>query len=319
MYKRIVITGGSGFLGGAVADVLRRREVQTVSLSRRDGVDLRDSSAVARFLSDARPECVIHCAAHVGGIGYVRDHAVEVFNDNLRMALGLTEGLAAARVHRLVNILPNCTYPGTKEVFREQEWWDGALHDSVLMYGLPRKVLWGLCWTHARHGPLRAAHLVLPNLYGPGDHFDAVRSHALGALIARIVEADRRGQDTVEIWGSGRPIREWLYVDDAARAIGDFVACASAGESVLAADNPLFNVGIGEGISIKALAEAIRSAVGWKGAFVFDRTRPDGAIKKVLDGRRFLDLTGWSPAVTLEAGIERTVEWYVRQKVGSGA
>jgi len=315
MFKRIVITGGNGFLGQTVTDMFRRREVETVSLSRREGVDLRDPAAVTHFLKDSKPDCVIHCAAHVGGIGYVREHAVEVFNDNLRMAMGLTEGLANAGVERLVTVMPNCTYPGTKQVFREDEWWDGPLHESVLMYGLPRKVLWGLCWTYAQKGHLKAAHLVLPNLYGPGDHFDALRSHALGALIARIVNAHRQGADTVEIWGTGRPIREWMFVEDAARAICDFTACASTSDDTLASDNPLFNVGIGEGISIKALAEEIRTAVGWKGALVFDRTRPDGATKKVLDGTRFSELTGWRPAVTLEAGIERTVEWYARNMV----
>lgn len=313
--RRIVITGGTGFVGGRVLQACVGAGWEAVSCSRKEGVDLRDGASFGRWLADVGPELVVHCAAHVGGIGYVAEHGVEVFEDNLAIAVGLVQGMRSAGVKRLVSIMPNCTYPGDKSVYREDEWWDGPLHDSVLMYGMPRKVLWGLCKTYGDACGLQSAHLIFPNQYGPGDHFDPLRSHALGALVAKIVAAKETNQSEVEIWGTGRPVREWLYVDDAAAAVVRFLALAVS-EPAAWSDHSVFNVGRGEGVSIAVLTEMIADEVGWRGRLVFDDARPDGALKKVLDGRRFTELCGWEPQVALKEGIQKTVASYLARQQG---
>lgn len=306
--RHVVVTGGTGFLGREVVHALRARGLTVTSCSRGEGVDLRDEDRFAEWLVESQADCVVHCAAHVGGLGYVGTHAVDVFHDNVAIANGLMRGLRQAGIGKLITVMPNCTYPGAKDLYREHEWWDGPIHDSVLMYGLPRKMLWGLCKTYGDVTGLRSAHLVLPNLYGPGDHFDPLRSHALGALIRKIVDAKCDGLDEVELWGSGRPVREWLYVTDAADAVSRFLDVTE--QKAPGDDHPIYNVGIGKGVSIANLAEAIRRAVGWTGNFSFDTSRPDGAAQKLLHGARFRELTGWQPSVSLQRGIEETVAWY---------
>jgi len=313
--RHMVVTGGTGFLGRQVVAALRASGLTVTSCSRAEGVDLRDEAAAGRWFQETRPDCVVHCAAHVGGIGYVGSHAIDVFHDNIAIASGLLKAMRQARIPRLVTVMPNCTYPGAKDLYRECEWWDGPVHDSVLMYGLPRKMLWGLCKTYGDVTGLRSAHLVLPNLYGPGDHFDPNRSHALGALVRKIVDAKLQCLDTVELWGTGRPVREWLYVTDAAAAVGRFLNL-SATDGAVMEDHPIYNVGIGKGVTIAALAEAIRDATDYTGTFTFDTSRPDGAMQKLLHGVRFRELTGWAPTVPLQRGIEETVAWY-QAHVGS--
>ncbi len=308
--NRILVTGGTGFVGSKVVQACRDADYDTCSCSRSEGVDLRDGVAATRSIRKLAPDLVVHCAAHVGGIGYVGEHAIEVFEDNLRISSGLMQGLRASGVKNLITVMPNCTYPGDKDTYREDEWWDGPIHDSVLMYGLPRKTLWGLCRTYGNVTGLRSAHLIFPNMYGPGDHFEPQRSHALGALIAKVVEAGRTQAPHVVLWGSGRPVREWMYVTDASAAIVRFIQVFGENEALLN-NHRIYNVGIAEGISILGLAELIREAVGWNGSFTVDPSRPDGAVQKLLDGSRFHDLTGWAPAVSLRTGIAKTVQDYL--------
>jgi len=321
-FKRILVTGGTGFLGRHVVGKLAEEQVEVHSCSRREGVDLREVESFSSFLEELKPDCVVHCAAHVGGLAYVQQHAVEVFEDNLRIALGLLQGLSRAGFPYLLNIMPNCTYPGDKEIYREPEWWDGPMHPSVLMYGLPRKTLWGLAQTYAREQGLHSDHLILPNLYGPYDHFDAEKSHALGALVAKVVQARNQNERKVPLWGTGRPVREWLHVGDAAEAICKFlkVAQPDSDHSSTSAEGdhtaPILNVGVGQGVTILDLARQIQTAAGWEGEFELDPDKPDGAHQKLIDGQQFAGLTGWAPAISLADGIKQTVAWYSEHIVG---
>lgn len=312
-HARIAVTGGTGFVGRRVVNALRNAGWDAVACSRATGIDLRNGPAFGRWLRETGPDLVVHCAAHVGGIGYVGEHAIEVFHDNLAIGAGLMQGLRAAGVSSLVTVMPNCTYPGHKDVYREDEWWDGPIHESVLMYGLPRKTLWGLCKTYGDATGFHSAHLIFPNMYGPGDHFDPFRSHALGALIRKVCDAASEGRTAVELWGTGRPVREWMYIDDAAEALVAFVVCLERDDAPMKG-HPIWNVGIEEGVSVLELAEMIRECVGWRGEFTLDASRPDGAMRKLLDGKQFARLTGWKPRHTLREGIEATVRWY-RNKV----
>jgi len=299
---RVAIAGGFGFLGTNVTRELGRRGYEAVPFSRRSGVDIRDYSQVEAFLKKERCDVVINCAAHVGGIAYNSIATVEIFEDNLLIGFNLVRACAARGVRKLVNVMPNCTYPGFADVYREPEWWDGPMHDSVLTYGMPRKTMWVQAWAYAQSGKLKSIHLVLPNLYGPGDHFDPVRSHALGALVRKIVEAKRKREKLVEIWGTGSPVREWGFVEDAAEGV---VIAMERYD-----DLKILNLGQGEGHTITAIAELIKEAVGWDGEFVYDTGRPDGAPIKILDDSRMHSALQWTPKTPLREGISRTVRWY---------
>ena len=183
------------------------------------------------------------------------------------------------------------------------------MHSTVVTYGMPRKAVWVQALAYRHKYGFNSVHLVLPNLYGPGDHFDPVRSHALGALIKKIVDARLNGQREVEIWGSGRPVREWGYVADSVEGI--IIAMEKY-------DEPgILNIGSGQGYSIEETANMIKRAVGWNGSFSFDLSRPDGAPKKVLDVTRMKKLLAWQPLTPIEEGVERTVAWYIEKTGGT--
>jgi len=304
---KVAVAGGFGFLGINIVGELKKRGHEPIPFSRRTGVDIRIFDQVSDFLAQERPEVVINCAAHVGGIAYNALAPVDVYEDNLIIGFNLVRACYLNGVGKLVNIMPNCTYPGVAEVYTEDEWWQGEMHETVLTYGMPRKAVWVQCWAYQQKYGFNSIHIVLPNLYGPGDHFDPVRSHALGALIKKIVEARVESSPTVEIWGTGNPVREWGYVEDAAEGI------VMAMEKY--SDIEIMNLGEGKGYAIKETAEMIKEAVGWEGEFVFDPSRPDGAPKKVLDVRKMRQLLGWESKTPIREGIGKTIDWYLKNEI----
>ncbi|MDE1854292.1 MAG: NAD-dependent epimerase/dehydratase family protein [Thaumarchaeota archaeon] len=298
------VAGGFGFLGKSIVKHAESTGCHVLSFSRRSGIDIRQLDVVSRYLKDIRPDVVINSAAHIGGISYNALKPVEVYEDNLLIGFNLLKASHEAGVKKFVNIMPNCTFPGVAEVYSESGWWDGPIHDTVLTYGMPRKALWVHAWAMKKKFSFNSIHLVLPNLYGPDDHFDPVRSHALGALVKKIVDAKREGRGKVEIWGTGSPVREWGYVDDAAEGILRAVEKYD--------DIEIMNIGQGKGYTIREIAYAIKQAVGWDGEFSFDTNRPDGAPKKILDVSKMKSILGWEPPTDLAIGIQKTVEWYTR-------
>jgi GDP-L-fucose synthase len=298
----VAVAGGFGFLGGSVVRQLESRGYRAIPFSRRSGVDLTNLDETVRYLKKTKPGTVINAAANVGGIAYNAIAPDSIFEDNLRIGTNLAQGCFEAGVERFVNIMPNCTYPGLADVYKEEHWWDGPMHDSVLAYGMPRKALWVYCWCLKQKHGFNSIHLILPNLYGPGDHFDEVRSHALGALVRKIADAKARSSPKVTIWGTGSPIREWGYVDDAAEGI---VLSMELYHSI-----EVMNIGQGKGWSITEIASRIKEAFGWTGEFEYDTTKPDGAPRKVLDVEKMKKILGWEPKTELEEGIRRTVDWY---------
>jgi GDP-L-fucose synthase len=304
---RIVVLGGSGFLGASVADAFKRRGYQVEACSRRTGVDALQEHALTSYLERVNPDILVHCAAHVGGIAYNAQCPVAIFEDNLLLGYSIVRAACRAGIKKLVNIMPNCTYPGEMNLYSESAWWDGPMHPTVLTYGMPRKTLWVHAWACQQEHALESIHLVLPNLYGPRDHFDVVRSHALGALIHKIIEAKQAGAGEVEIWGTSAAVREWMYVEDAAEG----VALATERYSNI----EILNLGCGKGCSIRELAEMIRELACWSGRFAFNTDRPDGAPVKILDIQKMTPaLGGWSPSTELCDGIAKTIEWYIRHR-----
>lgn len=307
--KRVVVLGGFGFLGAYVVEAFRRKGYHVEACSRRSGVDARSEGELVAYMERARPEILVHCAARVGGIAYNAQCPVAIYEDNLLIGYTALRAAYCTRVKKFVNIMPNCTYPGELELYSEARWWDGPMHPTVVTYGTPRKALWVQAWAYQQEHRFRSVHFILPNLYGPRDHFDIVRSHALGALIRKVLDAKRQGQRQVEVWGTGQPMREWMYVEDAAEGI------ALATERF--EDIEILNLGSGKGCSIRELTEMIREAVGWQGDFVYDTTRPDGAPVKTLDVHRMCNVLGdWRPSTSLREGIAKTVAWCLAHSNG---
>jgi GDP-L-fucose synthase len=246
----------------------------------------------------------------VGGIAYNAKCPVAVYEDNLLIGYTVLRAARLANIKKFVNIMPNCTYPGEMELYSESAWWDGPMHPTVLTYGMPRKALWVHAWACQQESGMESIHLILPNLYGPCDHFDIIRSHALGALIRKIVDAKQAGIDEVEIWGTGSAIREWMYVDDAADGIALATECYN--------DIEILNLGCGKGCTIAELAEMVRKAADWRGRFVFNSDKPDGAPRKIIDTKKMIaNLGGWSPRTDLRSGIAKTMAWYLKHREAS--
>jgi GDP-L-fucose synthase len=191
-------------------------------------------------------------------------------------------------------------------LFTEDRIWDGPLHESVMVYGLLRKMSWAGAWAYSRQYGLDTVNLVLSNMYGPEDHFEAERSHALSALVKKFADARSQGATEVVVWGTGKPVREWLYVDDGAEAMVRALDCPATAD--------LVNVGVADGIAMRELAELIARRVGYPGRIVYDATMADGAPHKTVEGSRGAALlSGWRPSTSLESGINETVTWYVEQ------
>lgn len=300
----ILVLGATGFLGKNVCHLLDQRGLAYTRSSLSLGTDLRDRGATFDLFSRIRPRYVLNCAAYVGGIQFGYKHPAELFTNNLLMTINLLEAAGNFKVERVVNPISNCAYPGQATLFRESEFWDGPLHESVMVYGFARKASWVGSWAYQKQYGLDVVNLILSNMYGPDDHFEEERSHALGALVMKFAEAKRRGAPEVVVWGTGTPVREWLHVSDGAQAMVRALQAPACVDPV--------NVGVGQGISILAMAEMIKECVGFKGRLRLDPTKPDGAPYKTVDGSRGAELLGWSPEVPLAKGIQETVTWYLQ-------
>lgn len=299
----ILLTGATGFLGKAVCRLLDRRGLvyETTSLSL--GTDLRNFNATLELFERVRPMYVLNCAAYVGGIQFGYKHPAELFSNNLTMTLNLLEACRRFDVKRIVNPISNCAYPAAATLFKEKEFWDGPLHESVMVYGFVRKASWVGAWAYSQQYDMDTLSIILSNMYGPHDHFDEERSHALGAMIMKFARAKRNGDPSVVVWGSGKPVREWLHVDDGAEAM-------LRGLEVQKVIDPV-NIGVAKGISIIELAKLIKRYVGYVGEIVLDVTKPDGAPYKTVDGDCGDALFGWRPGTPFEEGVRHTVDWYL--------
>lgn len=304
----ILVTGATGFLGKRVCNTLSQRGIEFVPTSASLGLDLRDLESTVQTFKRIAPTAVLNCASFVGGIQFGNKYPADLFANNMPMIANILAACHQAGVKRLVNPVSNCVYPSQATLFKEAEIWDGPLHETVMVYGLLRKMSWAGSWAYAKQHGLDTLNLVLSNMYGPEDHFEEERSHALGAMVMKFVEAKRRGSPSVNVWGSGTPVREWLYVDDGAEAM---VRGLDAG-----ATTDFVNVGVAQGVSVIALAQLIKAEVGYQGDIVLDPTKPDGAPFKTVDGASGQALLNWSPSVSLSDGVARTVAWYQANVTG---
>ena len=301
--RRVLVTGGGGFLGRHVAARLEREQPAGIFAPRAKEYDLRDAGDVARCFSDTRPDCVIHAAASVGGIGANRLHPGRFFYENAIMGIQLIEEARRRDVSRFVCIGTICAYPGDTPVpFREEDLWKGYPEPTNAAYGLAKKMLLVQLQAYRQEYGFPGIYLLPVNLYGPGDNFDPESSHVIPAMIRRFSEAGAAGHGEVVLWGDGTPTREFLHVSDAAEAI------------VLAAEryegpDPV-NVGTGMEISIRDLAARIARLVGFTGRIGWDPSRPNGQQRRCLDTARARAAFGFSARIGLDEGLSETVAWW---------
>jgi GDP-L-fucose synthase len=301
--KRVVVTGGAGFLGSFVVEKLQKRGAAEVFVPRSKDYDLRQLDAIRCMLADARPDIVIHLAARVGGIGANRAHPAEFFFDNLMMSVPLFHEAWRFGVEKFVAIGTVCAYPKYTPVpFKEEDLWRDYPEETNAPYGLAKKMLLVQSQAYRQQYGFNSLFLLPVNLYGPGDNFDLESSHVIPALIRKCVQAREREDDHIVVWGTGKPTREFLYVEDAAEGI------LLATERYNASD-PV-NLGSGMEISIKDLVHLITWLTGFRGKIVWDANMPDGQLRRCLDTSRAAQLFGFKARTSFEAGLEKTIQWY---------
>ena len=301
--KRVLVTGGAGFLGSAVVEALIYRGCDRVIVPRSRTWDLRNQDAVVRLYEQYRPHLVIHLAAVVGGIGANRANPGRFFYDNAIMGIQMMEYARRYGVEKFVATGTICAYPKHTPVpFDESSLWDGYPEETNAPYGVAKKALLVGCQGYREQYGLNAVYLLPVNLYGPRDNFDLESSHVIPALIRKMVEAQEAGEREIVLWGDGSPTREFLYVDDCAEGIWLAAQRYDGAEPV--------NLGTGEEIAIRDLAELVAEATGFDGEIVWDASRPNGQPRRKLDVSRAERLFGFRARVPLREGLERTVAWY---------
>ena len=306
--KRVVVTGGAGFLGRNVVRKLEERRCREVFVPRSQDYDLVQMEAVERLYVDARPDIVVHLAGRVGGIGASMRNPGSFFYENLMMGVQLMEQGRLHSIEKFVAIGTVCAYPKfTPLPFKEDDIWNGYPEETNAPYGLAKKILLVQSQAYRQQYDFNAIYLLPVNLYGPGDNFDPDYSHVIPALIKKVFDAKKKGEGKIVAWGSGKPTREFLYVEDAAEGI------------LLATENynkpePV-NLGAGFEISIKALAELICELAGFDGRIEWDASQPDGQPRRRLDTSRAKHEFGFVAKTDLREGLKRTIDWYKREEV----
>lgn len=305
--KRVLVTGGSGFLGSAVTRRLRAAGCENIFIARSKDYDLRDLQKVRQLYQDARPQMVIHLAATVGGIGANRLNPGRFFYDNAIMGIQLMENARQFGVDKFVAIGTVCAYPKFAPVpFKEEDLWNGYPEETNAPYGLAKKMLLVQAQAYRAQYGFNAIYLLPVNLYGPNDNFDLEASHVIPALIRKCVEAKERGQRRIVLWGDGSPTREFLYVDDAANGIVLAAEKYNGAEPV--------NLGTGEEIAVSELAKLIAAAVGFDGELVWDTSQPNGQPRRCLDVSRAERYFGFRAQWGLRDGIANTIAWFIAQR-----
>lgn len=303
--KVILVTGGAGFLGSHVVNLLKKENPKKIIIPRSTNHDLREKSACKELVKNV--DIVIHLAAKVGGIGYNQEHPAELFYDNLIMGTNMMHEAYLARVQKFVSIGTICAYPKITPVpFKEEDLWNGYPEETNAPYGLAKKMQLVQSQAYRNQYGFNSIYLLPTNLYGPGDNFNPKSSHVIPALIKKFVEATSNNEKEVIVWGTGNPTREFLYVEDAARAIILATKKCNSSEPV--------NLGSSSEISIANLAKLIGELSGFKGKITFDKSKPDGQLKRKISTKKALKEFGFVSKVPFNKGLKKTIEWYKKEQ-----
>ena len=302
MFKKVFLPGGHGFLGKAVARKLEERGINYISLSSQDGYDFRNFEQTIELFEEEQFDAVIQCAAYVGSIKFACANTAQMFFNNTLMYTYLMEAARRTGVKRYINILSNCLYPDGLSEYKEDDLWKGLPADYVMGYGFSKRNSVVQSMIYAKQYGFKTINLVFPNMYGPGFNTDLMCSHVIGGLVYKFVGAKKQNKPTVEIWGTGKPVREFVYIEDGAEA-------AVRALDIEATEKPI-NIGIRKGISVMDLVNMIKNLTGYKGAITFDEASPDGVPCKIMNAERMKKIFNWAPEMDLKEGIKRTIEWY---------
>ena len=302
-YKLITVTGGAGFLGRFVTERLKLYDGVEVFVPRRRDYNLIEKDDILQMLDDSQPELIIHLAAIVGGIGHNQKNPGQFFYDNLMLGTQLMEHARLRGVKKFVAVGTVCAYPKFTPVpFKEDDLWNGYPEETNAPYGLAKKMMLVQSQAYRQQYGFNSIFLLPANLYGPGDGFDAETSHVIPALIRKCLEARRNGSDFIEVWGSGKASREFLYVEDCAEGIVKAGALYNESDPV--------NLGNGREVTIKDLVETIARLTNFHGEIRWDRSKPDGQPRRQLDTARAFERFGFRAQTPLEDGLQRTISWY---------
>lgn len=307
--RRITVSGGAGFLGSFVIKKLKERGCRRIFVPRSSDYNLVEMESVKKLYRDSKPDIVIHLAAQVGGIGANKEKPGEFFYKNLMMGVQMMEAGRQSAIEKFVTIGTVCAYPKFTPVpFKEENLWNGYPEETNAPYGIAKKVLLVQAQAYRQQYGFNAIYLLPVNLYGPGDNFDLQSSHVIPALIRKCIDAQRglSPQGTVPalvVWGSGKPTREFLYVEDAAEGIVLATEKYNKPEPV--------NLGAGFEISIRELVKLIAKLTGFKGTIIWDRAKPDGQPRRTLDTSKAKREFGFKAETSFESGLQKTIEWYI--------
>ena len=304
MSKNILLIGSQGFLGSHVKNLLDQNHENYQEIKNKKDVDIRNLEEFDKFVRQNEFKSIINCSAFVGGIAFGYKYQADLLQINSLMAVNIYEMAKKYKIEKVINPISNCVYPGHLELYEEKNFWNGPPHESVFNYGLSKRLMVGLGESFYQQYGITTSNVIMSNMYGPHDHFEEERSHALGAIIKKVSDAKKNHSESIEIWGTGTPVREWLYVEDGAKAL---VKSLNLNDG-----SYLFNVGINKGSSINEISDMISHAFNWDGNFVYDSSKPDGVMKKTVNGDYGKRLLDWAPEVKLNDGIKKTVDWYIK-------
>jgi len=310
MPERILLTGGTGFFGRRIAEALKARGHTVVTPGRPD-FDMMDPASTRRTLEQVKPETVVHSAAYYGGLGICVAEPIAIFHQNVVMGMNLFDAAARVGVKKILAVGSACSYPGKVDGdMKESDCWSGPLHPSVEAYGFTKKVLEVGLRAYGRGQGIVGQMPIVTNLYGEHDVFGEYRSHVAAALIKKFADAVLSNAKQVVCWGTGAPVREFIYSGDAAEGTALLLESGHT--------EPL-NIGTGIGTTIKELSEIVARLTRFQGEIVWDTTKPDGVLRKVLDVSKMESVLNWKPPTSLEAGLAKTIKWYMANKAEADA
>lgn len=304
--KKILILGGFGFMGKNLNQVLTTKEYQIFNESRQTGCDITDLSQLISTIKKIQPDIIINAAAHVGSIAYVTTYAGDVCYDNSLMYLNLYQAVSTVDPNIIIiNPISNCSYPGIIDIQHEENWWDGPIHESVESYGTPKKLGFILSQCFRRQFGIRTINLIIPNSYGPHDYLDETRTHAMNGIIMRMIRSKNMNENKFTIWGTGSPIREWIYMLDVANIIKEIID----NELYDSLPNPI-NLGQQQGVSILETVNMIKNIMNYDVEVIQDLSKQDGAPVKVLGNNQFSIYFPSFKFTDYEIGIKNTINYY---------
>ena len=304
---KVLILGHTGFVGSNVLKFLRANSIDCKGVSRSSGVDLRDSESLQVILKDYAPNIIVNCAAHVGSLNYVTEFSGDVINNNTKLIHSLYESVSLIDpTITVINPVANCGYPGESLIYKEVEWLDGPIHESVLSYGTTRRLLVAFSDCYKAQYEINSINLFVPNMYGEGDSADSNKAHALNALVSKFVKAHKNEIRKIDVWGTGIAVREWLYVQDFSKILYRIIINKELQEKIT---SPL-NVAQNSGLSIKELVNLINKNYNNFFLLEYDVSKPDGAPKKIMDDTKFRSIFDDFIFENFETGIKNTINYY---------